>query len=78
MDKRMRKAFLLGFGMTLLTKAAVEKEIKGFMKEHRITEVESKRIANRILKESLNHRKDIEKRILAAENMVRKEIKKRL
>lgn len=78
MDKRVRKAFLLGFGITLLTKDAVEKEVKGFMKEHRITEKEGKQIAKRILKESLKHRKDIEKRIQRAEGMVKKEIKKRL
>ena len=78
MDKSIRKAFLLGFGMTLLTKDAVEREVKGFMKEHRITEKESKRIASKIVKESMKHRKDIERRIRSAESMVKKEIKKRL
>ncbi len=74
----MRKAFLLGLGVTLLTKDAVEKEVARFMKENRMSDAEGKRIAKRILKESLSHRKDIERRIKSAENMVRNEIKKRL
>ncbi|MFH1916229.1 MAG: hypothetical protein ABIJ21_03115 [Nanoarchaeota archaeon] len=75
MDKQLRKAFLIGLGVTILTKERVEKEVKAFMKEHRITETESKRLAKRIIREGVRHKKEIAKKIRSMEEELKTRVK---
>ena len=77
MDKQLRKAFLIGLGITILTKDKVEKEIKSFMKTHHIEEKESKKLAGKIIKQGMKHKKEIEKKILSIEKELKKKAKKR-
>ncbi|MBU1975671.1 MAG: hypothetical protein KKG59_04675 [Nanoarchaeota archaeon] len=72
MDKTLRKAFLLGLGVTLLSKDKVEKEMKRLMKTHNITEAEGKRFAKKAMFEAKKHKKKLEKHIVTLENDVLK------
>ena len=65
-----KKAFLLGLGITLLTKEAVEREMHNYMKKYNVSEGQSKKVASAILADSLKHKRDIEGKIKAVEAKV--------
>jgi polyhydroxyalkanoate synthesis regulator phasin len=65
-----KKAFLLGLGITLLTKEAVEREVHQYMKKYNISEEQSKKVAAAILADSLKHKRDIEGKIKTVEAKV--------
>jgi hypothetical protein len=51
MDKRLRKGFLVGLGITLMTKEAMEKEVKKFMRENNLTGPKGKIAAKEFITE---------------------------
>ena len=72
MDRTIRKAFLLGLGITLLSKEKVEKEMKKFMKTHSLSEAASRDMAQKAIAESIKHKKALEKHIQAMETEFKK------
>jgi len=72
MDKTVKKAFLIGLGISLLTKEKIEKEVHQHMKKYKISEKDSKKLAKKIVKESMQHKKDIEQKIKLAEHELAK------
>ena len=71
----LRKAFLLGMGITLLTKDRVEKEVKSFAKDYKLNDTEAKRLARKVLADAGKHRKTIEAKIRKTEKILRKTAK---
>ncbi|MAE13644.1 hypothetical protein CMO92_03690 [Candidatus Woesearchaeota archaeon] len=74
----LRKAFLLGLGVTLLTKDVVEKEIKKFMREYKITEKDARMMSRRMLTKGKKYQADLLRTIKKTESEFRKELKKRV
>lgn len=70
MDKTLRKAFLLGMGITLLSKDKVEKEVRIFMKQNKLTEAESRKLVAKALREAAKHKKQFEKHITRLEKEI--------
>jgi len=76
MDKNLRKAFLIGLGISLLTKEKIEKDVRHFMRTHRITEAESRKLAEQILREGERHSRELSKKIKETEEVLLRRIRK--
>ena len=77
MNKKVRNAFLIGLGVSLLTRDAIEQEIKQFMRQHRLTEAESRRLATEILNQGERHTRELTQKILRAEQELSRRIRRR-
>ncbi|MBN1645630.1 hypothetical protein JW868_01170 [Candidatus Woesearchaeota archaeon] len=75
-NKELRKAFLIGMGVTLLTKDRIEKELKKLTKEYNLNTAEAKQVASQIVKDTKKHAAVVQKHIKAAEKKVHAVAKK--
>ncbi|MFH1072851.1 MAG: hypothetical protein V1743_05470 [Nanoarchaeota archaeon] len=76
MDKNLRKAFLIGLGISLLTKEKIEQDVRRFMRAHKITEAESRKLAEQILSQGERHARDLSQKIVETEEELLRRIRK--
>jgi polyhydroxyalkanoate synthesis regulator phasin len=91
MKDLMKKSFLLGLGITALTKDKIEKELSGYMKKNKIDSKEGKKFTEDLLKdleknrkkyvallkkEAMNFEKTLSEKAKSAEKKIRKKVPK--
>lgn len=91
MKDLMKKSFLLGLGITALTKDKIEKELSSYMKKNKINSNEGKKFTDGLLKdleknrkkyvallkkEAMNFEKTLSAKAKSAEKKIRKKVPK--
>jgi len=71
MDKTLKKAFLVGLGLSIIAKKKIASEVKEFMKENDISEEESIQTANYFLKNAKIQRTVVEKKLAEMETLLK-------
>ena len=60
MKETMKKMFILGVGVAVLTKDKAEKVVKDMVKQGQLSKKEGEKLVDTIIKESSKHKKNVE------------------